>query len=435
MSACSFLAERARSDLATHHTRVDALEGDLHERRDQLGARRDRLRQARTLLVDRRRELDGLRQSATADAAAVDLLERDLAEQRAVLVTTLDAILPIRPGLTPLSFTILEMKPPDASALGYIALLVDLLASYHHVPLQYAVSFRGSRSLVQDRNAKWYPLFEDGVEKYRAEYARFCLSKDVEQVRCTHRVMPDTAALSSEGPQHSGRATDLAQSRQLHARHVGRRTAEHQQRPRIAGVDGRHGLGRRRAALARDGRLALRFAAPPTQPRAIRQLSPHCHARSGKAAGLASLTVATCLSLQHSARSSARAMFDSLLADDTPAGLEQLRRAALRVGAPDDAVRLRLWRRLLALDDVRLDRTAWAADSKRRRTDYRELKSALLSRYLDSPTAEGDALLVAVANDAVRTQTALAFFAQPLARAPVDAVDQPVRWGAARSMG
>ena len=430
MSACSFLAERARSDLATHHTRVDALEGDLHERRDQLDARRDRLRQARTLLVERRRELDGLRQSATADAAAVDLLERDLAGQRAVLVTTLDAILPIRPGSTPLSFTILEMKPPDASALGYIALLVDLLASYHHVPLQYAVSFRGSRSLVQDRNAKWYPLFEDGVEKYRAEYARFCLSKDVEQVRCHHRALPDAAALSSEGPQYPGRPTPSAESRQLHARHVGRRTAEHQQRPRIAGVDGRHGLGRRRAALARDGRLALRFAAPPTQPRAIRQLSPHCHARSGKAAGFASLTVATCLSLQHSARSSARAMFDSLLADDTPAGLEQLRRAALRVGAPDDAVRLRLWRRLLALDDVRLDRTAWAADSKRRRTDYRELKSALLSRYLDSPTAEGDALLVAVANDAVRTQTALAFFAQPLSGAPVDAVDQPVRWHA-----
>ena len=183
MSACLLLTERARTDLADHRTRVAAFERGLHERRDQLGARRDRLRQARTLLADRRRELNGLRQSATADAAAVDLLERDLAGQRAVLVSTIDAIFPIRPGATPLGFTILDMKPPEASALGYIALVVDLLASYHHVPLQYAVSFRGSRSLVQDRNAKWYPLFEDGVEKYRAEYARFCLSKDVEQVR------------------------------------------------------------------------------------------------------------------------------------------------------------------------------------------------------------------------------------------------------------
>lgn len=119
-------------------------------------------------------------------------------------------------------------------------------------------------------------------------------------------------------------------------------------------------------------------------------------------------------------------MFAALLADSSAGGLEQLRRAAVRVGAPDDA-RLQLWRRLLGLDDVRLGREQWAGDTKRRRTDYIELKRALLGRYLDAPTAQGDALLVAVANDAVRTQTALAFFAQPLARAPIDAIDQAVR--------
>lgn len=141
------------------------------------------MRRAQELLAERRRASVSLGHAASADEAAVEVLDRDLACQRGALVTTLDLILPIRPGSMSLSFTILEMKPPDASALGYIALLVDLLATYHQVPLQYAVSFRGSRSLVQDRNAKWYPLFEDGVEKYRAEYARFCLSKDVEQVR------------------------------------------------------------------------------------------------------------------------------------------------------------------------------------------------------------------------------------------------------------
>lgn len=187
MSSCSFLAERARSDLTDHHARVDALAADLHDRRDQLGARRDRLRQARDLMLDRRRHLDRLRRRTEADESTVAALERKLAAQRAALVSTLDIIFPIRPGSSPLSFAILGMKPPDPSALGYIALLVDLLASYHHIPLQHALSFRGSRSLVQDRNAKWYPLFEDGVERYRAEYARFCLSKDIEQVRAEQR--------------------------------------------------------------------------------------------------------------------------------------------------------------------------------------------------------------------------------------------------------
>ncbi|KAM7256376.1 hypothetical protein ACFE04_012117 [Oxalis oulophora] len=91
----------------------------------------------------------------------------------------------------------------SATALGYVAHAVSLIASYLHVPLRYPLRLGGSHSYITDyapsiepissdmpsnavvsANMKLvaFPLFLDGQDSTRAAYAVFLLNKDLEQL-------------------------------------------------------------------------------------------------------------------------------------------------------------------------------------------------------------------------------------------------------------
>ncbi|XAR62563.1 Phosphatidylinositol 3-kinase [Bertholletia excelsa] len=103
----------------------------------------------------------------------------------------------------------------SATALGYIAHAISLIASYLKVPLRYPLRLGGSRSYIHDyapslelassdsapnslaANVKptEFPLFIDGQETTRAAYAVFLLNKDIEQLL-------NFIGMKSLGPRH-----------------------------------------------------------------------------------------------------------------------------------------------------------------------------------------------------------------------------------------
>ncbi|GAB4844084.1 hypothetical protein Ancab_014048 [Ancistrocladus abbreviatus] len=103
----------------------------------------------------------------------------------------------------------------SATALGYVAHAVSLIASYLHVPLRYPLRQGGSRSFIKDfspsadstssdssntvvsANVKCleFPLFLDGQDATRAAYAIFLLNKDIEQLL-------NYVGVNSLGPRH-----------------------------------------------------------------------------------------------------------------------------------------------------------------------------------------------------------------------------------------
>ncbi|GAA0148536.1 hypothetical protein LIER_36744 [Lithospermum erythrorhizon] len=104
----------------------------------------------------------------------------------------------------------------SATALGYVAHAVSLIASYLQIPLRYPVRFGCSRSYIRDfapsiepislesapnteiaGNAKpvEFPLFLEGQDSTRTAYAVFLLNKDLEQLL-------NYIGVKSLGPRH-----------------------------------------------------------------------------------------------------------------------------------------------------------------------------------------------------------------------------------------
>lgn len=140
-----------------------------------------------------------------------------------LLFTILDVPLPIPNGLTDPAppFSLPSHKDINeetvATALGYAAQVVQLLAAYLGIRLTYPVTCVGSRSLIKDgishmvgprmyvivcscigsaglnKCSSRFPLFSKGVDTYRFEYAVFLLNKDIELVR--HSFKPDSTAI------------------------------------------------------------------------------------------------------------------------------------------------------------------------------------------------------------------------------------------------
>ncbi|VVA90011.1 unnamed protein product [Arabis nemorensis] len=100
-------------------------------------------------------------------------------------------------------FTDKEEAQRSATALGYVAHAVSLIASYLTVPLRYPLRFGGSKSYIRDfapsieplssdmtpiatlsENLTFveFPLFLDGQDSTRAAYAVFLLNKNIEQL-------------------------------------------------------------------------------------------------------------------------------------------------------------------------------------------------------------------------------------------------------------
>ncbi|GMI64330.1 VACUOLAR SORTING RECEPTOR 38, Unflattened and Small Leaves 1 [Hibiscus trionum] len=76
-------------------------------------------------------------------------------------------------------FTDKKEVQKSASALGYVAHTVSLIASYLKVPLRYPLCLG---ALTANVNHAEFPLFLDGQDTTRAAYAVFLLNKDIEQL-------------------------------------------------------------------------------------------------------------------------------------------------------------------------------------------------------------------------------------------------------------
>jgi len=129
---------------------------------------------------------------------------------RTALLSTLSTLFPIELYSPPdLLFTILDVPlpipltpnepaPPStlpnhkevteeaiATALGYTAQVLQILAAYLGKLLVYPVTCIGSRSLIRDGissmvGPRMFPLFSRGVDTYRFEYGVFLLNKNIE---------------------------------------------------------------------------------------------------------------------------------------------------------------------------------------------------------------------------------------------------------------
>ncbi|KAK5804815.1 UV radiation resistance-associated protein [Gossypium arboreum] len=118
-------------------------------------------------------------------------------------LTILGLHLTMRPFTKMSFFTDKKEVQKSATALGYVAHAVSLIASYLQVPLRYPLRLGGSCSYVNDNvppagpttlDFSWktplsatvkpveFPLFLKGQDTTRAAYAIFLLSKDIEQL-------------------------------------------------------------------------------------------------------------------------------------------------------------------------------------------------------------------------------------------------------------
>ncbi|MBA0684824.1 hypothetical protein Goari_026384 [Gossypium aridum] len=118
-------------------------------------------------------------------------------------LTILGLHLTMRPFTKMSFFTDKKEVQKSATALGYVAHAVSLIASYLQVPLRYPLRLGGSCSYVNDNvppagpttlDLSWktplsatvkpveFPLFLKGQDTTRAAYAIFLLSKDIEQL-------------------------------------------------------------------------------------------------------------------------------------------------------------------------------------------------------------------------------------------------------------
>ncbi|KAG6550532.1 hypothetical protein Mapa_007901 [Marchantia paleacea] len=137
-------------------------------------------------------------------------------EETSIAIAGLQLVIPVKkqPGL----FNEKNDFETSATALGYVAHVVSLMASYLDVPLRYPLRLGASRSYIQDyspaaepaivetgaiavpigasKPGVEFPLFSENQELTRSAYAVFLLNKDLEQ-------MLNRLGVDSVGPRHT----------------------------------------------------------------------------------------------------------------------------------------------------------------------------------------------------------------------------------------
>ncbi|KIM84680.1 hypothetical protein PILCRDRAFT_818278 [Piloderma croceum F 1598] len=208
--------ENLVEDLRIQSSQVEDASDDLRHRiasrREQLRIRKETLAQAQAQLAVDASHQSGLEEELTNERTRLLALQKNFAPTRTTLITALSAIFPIELLSPPdLLFTILSVPLPIplsssdpgpplslsdhkdvtedavATALGYGAQVVQVLAAYLGKGLVYPVTCVGSRSLIRDGisamvGPRMFPLFSKGVETYRFEYGVFLLNKDIEML-------------------------------------------------------------------------------------------------------------------------------------------------------------------------------------------------------------------------------------------------------------
>ncbi|OCH92681.1 hypothetical protein OBBRIDRAFT_726318, partial [Obba rivulosa] len=190
----------------------DTLRARIRARRQDLQRRRETLAAAQEYIAEGSQAESEVESDLFEERARLSSLREALAPVRSALIATLSDIFPIELRSPPdLLFTILDAPLPIplsgtdpapplsvpahkdineevvATALGYAAQVVQLLAAYLGKHLVYPVTCVGSRSLIKDGisamvGPRMFPLFSKGVDTYRFEYGVFLLNKDIEML-------------------------------------------------------------------------------------------------------------------------------------------------------------------------------------------------------------------------------------------------------------
>ncbi|TCD66780.1 hypothetical protein EIP91_000971 [Steccherinum ochraceum] len=188
------------------------LRDQIDSKREALRIRRRTLREAQEGLLDETQRLSAHEKAVSAERSALLSLRSQTAPLRSSALATLASIYPIELVSPPdLLFSIVEVPlpipigatdpaPPTslpahrdvnedsvATALGFAAHVVHLLAAYTNKNLTYPITYIGSRSLIKDGisamvGPRMFPLFSKGVDTYRFEYGVFLLNKNIEML-------------------------------------------------------------------------------------------------------------------------------------------------------------------------------------------------------------------------------------------------------------
>ncbi|KAJ3758587.1 UV radiation resistance protein and autophagy-related subunit 14-domain-containing protein [Lentinula raphanica] len=208
-----------RADCARVSTKTQELRDEILIRREQLRERQHMLAYVEQQEDDEQQGREEIEDDISDERTRLSSLQTSLLlPTRTSLISTLASLFPIDLRSPPdLLFTILDVplpipsSPNDpapplslpnhpevteesvATALGYVALVVHLLAAYLGHVLVYPVTFIGSRSMIRDGisamvGPRMFPLFSKGVDTYRFEYAVFLLNKDIELLMVEHNL-------------------------------------------------------------------------------------------------------------------------------------------------------------------------------------------------------------------------------------------------------
>lgn len=202
---------RSRTE-ARHAMRTKMAEGKglLEEKRRQLAHRKGALDDAKNLLINQQEALQDLEEASSDQRQKHATLLASILPARTSALQTVATIYPIEPieprdllfGILdlplPIPIGVNDPAPPQtipgngtyndevmASALGFVAQVVNLVASYLGDAPVYPIVCQGSRSMIKDpisamMGPRMFPLYVRGVDTYRFEYGVFLLNKNIE---------------------------------------------------------------------------------------------------------------------------------------------------------------------------------------------------------------------------------------------------------------
>ncbi|KAK9717851.1 hypothetical protein K7432_005919 [Basidiobolus ranarum] len=145
------------------------------------------------------------RKNLTQNKALLENTKQLTIQRKCEMIYELQNIYPIEPSpIDPSMYQILGVTLPNsvftgndeemiATALGYTAHVVTLMAGYMDVPLRYPIKSKSSRATIFDpvsrlQGSYEFPLYSKGEDRSRFEYGVFLLNKNIEQLLYAERL-------------------------------------------------------------------------------------------------------------------------------------------------------------------------------------------------------------------------------------------------------
>ncbi|CAJ0831150.1 74_t:CDS:2 [Entrophospora sp. SA101] len=176
--------ENQKKELDNDYKRIASL-------RDNIRSRRVALEDAKKRYQNENEYLEESYKILERDREALFETSTQLFARRRELISDLSNIYPLEhaPEISPFSYKIFGCDEEKiATALGFAAHFVQMLAYYLDTPLRFPITPMSSRSTILDPitvsliTSRQYPLYSKGVDRNGFEYAVYLLNKNIEQL-------------------------------------------------------------------------------------------------------------------------------------------------------------------------------------------------------------------------------------------------------------